>query len=149
MSTRQTKFTSLATSASFILVLAGCAMTLPAPTSSVDFEQHVARDLPASDVLGPIASLSADGSELRVERWDSPACWSVPVEVTQEGIDALSVQFEVEPSTEESSCPNSAAWVVSDIQLAEPVSVESVTVHLSGPSMRLDEAPVIATRRSS
>ena len=149
MTTRTKKLTTLGMSASFILVLAGCATTPLAPSSSVEFEQYVARDLPASDTIGPIASLSADGTELRIERWETPECWSIPVEVTQEATDTLSVQLEVEPSAEESSCPNSAAWVVSDIQLNEPVSVESITVRLDGPGILPDESPVTAMRRSS
>ncbi|WP_394255895.1 hypothetical protein [Pseudoclavibacter helvolus] len=145
------KRASLAKSAALLLValiplIASCSASPSTPTGDVDYEQYVATELPDSSVEGPVVSLTADGSVLRVERWETPECWAIPVLVTQEMDQSLIVDFEPEAADDESACPNSAGWVVSDIQLPEPVTSESIEVRLNNPNIPAEGSLLTATK---
>ncbi|MBF4552394.1 hypothetical protein [Pseudoclavibacter sp. VKM Ac-2888] len=125
-------------------VLAGCSATPASPTESIDYQQSVAEA--GSESITAEVSVAAldDGKVLRIERWESPECWTVPVSVTWDTETSVRVGFETEPTVEEGSCPNTAAWVLSDITIDQqiPASVDEITVKLDGLAISPESSEV-------
>lgn len=115
------------------------------PTNAVQYEQYNSSEFPDSSTTGPLVSLIDDGTTLRVERVESPYCASVPVGLTQED-DVVSVTFDLERSDEGTACPDVGAWIVSDIQLDQPITSDEVTVELESPFIYAGDSVFVVAR---